>query len=201
MIDDDRRHAAHAARHLIEPAFENQNIAAAIAGGLRVGLEEGAIDFRGGKHTDLEGGVCVPFIARWPAKVPAGRVDDQSVISGADWLPSLCAITGISINVADFDGEDSSKALLGAVHVRTKPLFWKTNTEKSDPSMLSANWKLHGTHRRKGEVSLYDLATDPGEKTNLAEKQPDVLKRLTEQLTAWNATLPKTYEHGDDKEN
>ena len=158
-------------------------------------------NFRGGKLTDLEGGVCVPFIARWPAKVPAGRVDDQSVISGADWLPSLCAITGISINVADFDGEDSSRALLGGVHVRTKPLFWKTNTEKSDPSMLSENWKLHGTHRRNGEVSLYDLATDPGEKKNLAEKQPDVLKRLTEQLTAWTAALPKTYEHGDDKEN
>ncbi|WP_395749632.1 sulfatase [Prosthecobacter sp.] len=156
-------------------------------------------NFRGGKHTDLEGGVCVPFIARWPAKVPAGRVDDQSVISGADWLPSLCSITGISISAADFDGEDSSKALLGGVHVRTKPLFWKTSSERSDPTLLLENWKLHGSHRRNGEVTLYDLATDPGEKVNLAEKQPDVLKRLTEQLATWTATLPKTYEHGDDK--
>lgn len=156
-------------------------------------------NFRGGKHTDLEGGVCVPFIVRWPARVPAGRVDEQSVISGADWLPSLCAITGISVNASDFDGEDSSKALLGGVHVRTKPLYWKTNTEKSDPTLLVENWKLHGSHRRKGEVALYDLAADPGEKTNLAEKQPEVLKRLTEQLAAWTATLPKTYDHGDDK--
>lgn len=156
-------------------------------------------NFRGGKHTDLEGGVCVPFIARWPAKVPAGRVDDQSVISGADWLPSLCAITGIAINAADFDGEDSSKALLGGVHVRAKPLLWKTNTERSDPTLLVDNWKLHGSRRRNGDVTLYDLATDPGEKVNLAEKQPEVLKRLTEQLDAWTATLPKTYEHGDDK--
>ena len=156
-------------------------------------------NFRGGKHTDLEGGVCVPFIARWPAKVPAGRVDDQSVISGADWLPSLCAILSIPINAADFDGEDSSKALLGGVNVRTKPLFWKTNTERSDPTMLADHWKLHGSHRRNGEVTLYDLATDPGEKTNLADKQPEVLKRLTEQLSAWAATLPKTYDHGNDK--
>ena len=121
------------------------------------------------------------------------------MISGADWLPSLCAITGIAINTADFDGEDSSKALLGGVHVRTKPLFWKTNTERSDPTMLVENWKLHGSHRRNGEVTLYDLTTDPGEKTNLAEKQPEVLKRLREQLDTWTATLPKTYEHGDDK--
>ena len=156
-------------------------------------------NFRGGKHTDLEGGVCVPFIARWPAKVPAGRVDEQSVLSGADWLPSLCAIVGIKINVADFDGEDSSKALLGSVHVRTKPLFWKTNTERSDPTLLAGNWKLHGSHRRHGEVTLYDLATDPGETTNLAEKQPGSLKRLSDQLAAWTASLPRTYDHGDDK--
>ncbi|MBE2283319.1 MAG: sulfatase-like hydrolase/transferase [Prosthecobacter sp.] len=156
--------------------------------------------FRGGKHTDLEGGVCVPFIARWPAKVPAGRVDDQSVLSGADWLPSLCAITGIAINAADFDGEDSSKALLGGVHVRTKALFWKTNTERSDPSLLEGAWKLHGTQRRNSEVTLFNLADDPGEKNNLAEKEPEMLKKLTAQLNAWTATLPKTYEHGTSKE-
>jgi N-acetylgalactosamine-6-sulfatase len=156
--------------------------------------------FRGGKHTDLEGGVCVPFIVRWPAKVPAGRVDDQSVLSGADWLPSLCAITGIAINTADFDGEESSKALLGGVHVRTKALFWKTNADNSDPTLLSEHWKLHGTHHRKGEVSLYDLSKDPGEKNNLAEKEPRVLKKLTEQLNAWTATLPEHYDHGTSKE-
>jgi len=158
-------------------------------------------NFRGGKHTDLEGGVCVPFIARWPAKVPAGRVDEQSLISGADWLPSLCAIVGIPINAADFDGEDASKALLGGVQVRAKPLFWKTNAEKSDPTMLAENWKLHGSNRRNGEVTLYDLAADPGEATNLAEKQPQVLKKLTHQLAAWTATLPQTYEKGEDKED
>ncbi|GEP44033.1 sulfatase family protein [Brevifollis gellanilyticus] len=158
-------------------------------------------DFRGGKHTDLEGGVCVPFIMRWPAKVPVGRVDDQSVLSGADWLPSLCTITGISINAADFDGEDSSKAWLGGTHVRSKALFWKTNTDNGDPSMLMENWKLHGSNRRNGPVELYDLATDPGEQKNLAEKQPEVLQRLKDQLATWTASLPKHYEHGDGKED
>lgn len=156
--------------------------------------------FRGGKHTDLEGGVCVPFIARWPAKVPAGRVDDESVLSGADWLPSLCAITGITINAADFDGEDSSKALLGGVHVRAKPLFWKTNTENSDPSMLADRWKLHGSRRKKTPATLYNLTNDPGEQNDLSAKEPERLARLTAQLNAWTATLPKTYEHGTSKE-
>jgi arylsulfatase A-like enzyme len=158
-------------------------------------------DFRGGKHTDLEGGVRVPFIVSWPARVPAGRVDSESIISGADWLPSLCSIVGISVNVADFDGEDASKALLGGIHERGKPLFWKTNAEKSDPSMLDGKWKLHGSSRKKGEVTLHDLTIDPAEQMNLAEKHPEVLKRLTEQLQTWTATLPRTYEKGDAKED
>lgn len=157
--------------------------------------------FRGGKHTDLEGGVCVPFIARWPSKVPAGRVDDQSVISGADWLPSLCAITGIPIDAADFDGEDASKALLGGTHVRTKTLFWKTNTERSDPSLLAGTWKLHGSLRKKIPPTLFNLADDPGEQNDLATKEPERLKKLTAELEAWTATLPATYEHGEGKED
>lgn len=154
-------------------------------------------DFRGGKHTDLEGGVCVPFIARWPGVVPAGRVDEESLLSGADWLPSLCALLDISIESEDFDGEDSSKALLGDVHVRSKPLFWRTSSANADPTMLWENWKLHGSNRKKIETALYDLSTDPSESTNVAEANPSVLRRMTAQLDAWVATLPKSYDKGE----
>jgi len=158
-------------------------------------------DVRGGKHTDLEGGVRVPWIVRWPGKVPAGRVDTQSVLSGADWLPSLCGLTGISIKADDFDGEDSSKAWLGGTHTRSKPLFWKTNADNSAPAMRWENWKLRAPQRRRGEVELYDLASDPGEKINLAEKRPEIVKLLTDKIEAWRAGLPKHYEHGDAKED
>ena len=63
---------------------------------------------RGGKHTYWEGGVRVPWIVRWPGHVPAGRTDEQSVLSGVDWLPTLCSIAGVKISAADFDGEDTS---------------------------------------------------------------------------------------------
>ncbi len=46
--------------------------------------------FRGRKGSLLEGGVRVPFIARWPGTVPAGRVNDSTVLSGVDWLPTVC---------------------------------------------------------------------------------------------------------------
>ncbi len=157
--------------------------------------------FRGGKHTAFEGGVCVPFIVRWPGHAPAGRVDETSVISGADWLPTLCALTGATINAADFDGEDASKAFLGGFHERTKPLFWKTNTDKSDPAMRWQNWKLFGSHRPRGAVELYDVSKDPGERTNVAEQEPLIVQELSAKLKAWTDALPKTYEHGGSREN
>ena len=93
--------------------------------------------FRGGKHGMYEGGVRVPFIVRWPGRVPAGRTDEASVLSGVDWLPTLCALAGVKIAAGDFEGEDTSAAWLGrAPHVRTRPLLWRTSNANSDAVML-----------------------------------------------------------------
>lgn len=156
---------------------------------------------RGGKLDDYQGGVLVPFIVRWPGHVPAGRVDEKSVISGADWLPTICAIAGVPIDESEFDGEDASKAILGGVHERGGPLFWKTNTDRSDPAMLWRNWKFFGSSRPQGKLELYDLSSDPGERINLADQHPQLVLELSSKLKAWTDTLPKTYEHGDSKEN
>ena len=77
----------------------------------------------------------------------------------------------------------------------------KVNSEKADPAMRWQNWKLHGTHRARGEIELYDLTSDPGERYNLAPQKPDLMLELTTRLKAWADTLPKTYEHGDVKDN
>jgi N-acetylgalactosamine-6-sulfatase len=155
--------------------------------------------FRGGKHAQYEGGVRIPFIVRWPGHVPAGRVDERSVISGADWLPTLCALTGTTINAADFDGEDASAAWLGqGEHVRSKPLLWKTSAPQSAGAIREGQWKLHHPNSKRGELELFDIATDPAEQHNLAKEQPDVVKRLSATLAAWQATLPKEYDKTND---
>lgn len=156
---------------------------------------------RGGKHQQYEGGVRIPFILRWPGHTPAGRVDKDSVLSGMDWLPTLCSITGVEINAADFDGEDGSKAWLGGTHTRVRPLFWKTSAPNSDPALRVGDWKFHGSHRKKGEVELYDLASDPEERVNLADKHPDVVTRLSSTLAAWAHTLPAEYVKGEAKDD
>merc|ERR1712232_694393 len=50
---------------------------------------------QGGKHEQTEGGIRVPFIIRWPGKVPAGMIDYSSQLSGLDWLPTVCHLSGM----------------------------------------------------------------------------------------------------------
>ena len=153
---------------------------------------------RGGKHGQYEGGVRIPFIVCWPGHVPAARVDEKSVVSLADWLPTLCAITGTKINVADFDGEDASPAWLGKEFTRSKPLLWKTSAPQSPGTIRIDQWKVHHPNSKRGETELYDVLADPGENNNLAAQHPEIVKRLSASLEAWQATLPKSYDKSDD---
>ncbi len=170
------------------------------SGDIRLNLMGSAGPFRGGKHSQLEGGVRIPFIVRWPGQVKAGRVDATSVISGADWLPTLCALTGTKIDAADFDGEDASKAWRSGDFTRTRPLLWKTSSVKSPAAIRDGQWKLHFPNSKRGELALYDLATDPGETNNLVTKHPGIVQRLSAKIEAWQATLPEDYDKSDDKD-
>ena len=97
---------------------------------------------RGRKKSPSEGGLRIPYIVRWPGHVPAGRVDATSVISNADWLPTISAIVGAPLLSArtsaplDLDGVDVSSHWLGvrhAGHARCAPLFWTTqDKDKAD---------------------------------------------------------------------
>jgi arylsulfatase A-like enzyme len=157
-------------------------------------------ELRGGKHGMYEGGVRVPFVVRWPGHVPAGRVDEKSMISGIDWLPTICRIAGVLIDEVSFSGEDVSHAWFGArAHTRTKPLFWKTSAVGSDAGIRDGQWKLILPTRKRGETELYDLASDAAEHTNVAAQNPQIVERLSAKLHTWTATLPKEYVKSDDK--
>ena len=149
--------------------------------------------FRGGKHTQLEGGVRVPFIIRWPGHVTAGRVDTQSVGSFIDWLPTVCSIAGVKQLPTELDGEDISNAWLGKTHQRQKALYWKTSATSSSPSMRVGNWKLHMPRNNRDNIQLYNLVNDPGERQNVAHQHPEVISHLRKQLRQWVGELPTEY--------
>ncbi len=144
--------------------------------------------------------VCACLDRSLAGHVPANRVDEKSVISGADYLPTLCAISGVKIQATDFDGEDCSSAWLGkGEHVRTKPLYWKTSSTNSNAGIRDGQWKLiYPVRKNGGDLELYNIENDPGESQNLVSRYPDVVARLSAKVGAWVRTLPKEYIKTDD---
>ena len=156
---------------------------------------------KGYKSTLFEGGINVPFIARWPGKIPAGKLDKTSLISAVDLLPTFCEIAGAKLP-ADYqpDGISQVSVLKGnPATTRTKPLFWKMANawppKKSAPyhwvsyTIVDGPWKLL-TNRDGGHAELYNIATDALEENDLAKTSPEVVTDLTTKLEAWKTSLP-----------
>ncbi len=150
--------------------------------------------FRGSKHNQLEGGVRVPFIIRWPGKIKADHKDTESVTSFIDWLPTLASIAGVRNLPNDLDGENISDIWAGNSRDRKSPLFWKVSNVNGASSMRYEDWKLHmPRNRNSGSPELYDLTTDPTESKNLAESRPELLAKLIAMVNDWESELPKSY--------
>ena len=146
---------------------------------------------RGAKGSTWEGGLRVPGIVRWPGKVPAGRTND-AIISTLDVLPTFASLAGTPESVPDdriMDGVDQTELLLGASDVGNRTGFHYYDGEELQ-AVRDGDWKLRlpglknlrkwtefdaGTQ----EVELYNLASDLGEKKNVAADHPDIVKRLT----------------------
>lgn len=154
--------------------------------------------FRGRKRSLYEGGVRVPFLVRWPGKVPAGRVDDATIIGGIDFMPSLCAMAGVRMPEAYApDGEDLSRALLGGAFARARPLMWEWRfgitghviNRSPQLAIRDGEWKLL-LNPDRSRVELYAITRDPSETDNLAAQHPDVVERLSRRVLDWQRELP-----------
>jgi len=152
---------------------------------------------KGYKAALFEGGIGVPFIARWPGRIAAGKVDNASPISAVDLLPTFCEIAGIDLP-DDYapDGISQVAALTGKQNPkRQKPLFWKMKGRAGSPThwvsyaVADQQWKLVSDHDAS-RVELYDLVADPYEKTDLKGQHPEVAKALLQKIEGWKATLP-----------
>ena len=152
---------------------------------------------RGRKRSMYEGGVRTFGLLRWPGRVPAGRVDESSVIAGVDWLPTICRLAGVAVPASvQPDGEDVSDIWLGNSRPRRKPLHWewlfRVWGEDYHPPMLAVrdgDWKLLVNHDGSG-AELYHVPRDAAEQHNVAGEHPDVVQRLTAQAIAWQKSLP-----------
>ena len=138
----------------------------------RTGLE-----YRGKKGTLYEGGLRVPFIARWPGKIAGGGVTDHLGYF-PDVLPTLAEVAGAE-SPADVDGISLLPTLIGeAAAGRTQRqhdyLYWEINDWIA---IRQGKWRAVKP-ARSTTWELYDVDSDPGESKDLAASQPDVLARL-----------------------
>ena len=154
--------------------------------------------FFGRKWSLYEGGIRMPFIVRWPGNVPAGRVNDMTVMCGVDMMPTFCAIGGaLPPKDVTLDGEDMSRAFCGEAIIRSKPILWyyPNQPKPGKPEHVSptlaireGDWKLL-INPDGSDVHLYNVAEDEKERKNLAEQQTDVVTRLSGTVLDWYKTL------------
>jgi arylsulfatase A len=155
---------------------------------------------REGKGTAFEGGTRVPFVARWPGRIPKGGVVALPAMT-IDLLPTIARLASAPVPPDRvIDGRDIWPLLAanqGGARGLAAPhdalyFYWGTELH----AIRSGRWKLHLPHpyqsleraggdgapgayvRKEIELSLFDLEADPAEATNVAERHPDVVKQL-----------------------
>jgi len=141
--------------------------------------------FTGRKTELLEGGLRIPAVISWPARIPQGRTTDQVAIS-MDWLPTLLAAAGTAPDPASpSDGMNLLPALMQNAAPVPRKLFWryKANAQRAARDGAYKYLKI------LDNTFLFNVADDPMERANLKVRQRDIYDRLVAQWYDWNASM------------
>lgn len=151
---------------------------------------------RGRKRSLFEGGVRVPFLVRWPGKLPADSRNDTTVLTAVDLLPTLCAAAEVKLPESySSDGENLLAAFKGEPIQRSCPIFWEWRFGNQSPdywpnlAVRQGDWKLAMTYDAK-RVELHHLGNDRVEAADVAKENPEVVARLAKLAKDWKSTLP-----------
>ena len=145
------------------------------------------LPLRGRKGRTDEGGMRVPCVVRWPAKIPAGS-SSGAITSTLDLLPTAAALSGAKVSAdRTIDGKNILPILLGKTDKHPREAFFYYQMDQLQ-AVRSGEWKLFvpmeskkknwGKPEGKTELKLFNLIHDVHEDSNLADKNPEVVKRL-----------------------
>lgn len=138
---------------------------------------------RGAKGMVYEGGMRVPFLVSWPAKIKPGKYDLPVI--ALDFLPtSLAAADSSDLTPKNLDGVNLLPFLSG--EKTTAPhdtLFWRSGGPGGNNAIRRGSMKL--VRLGKAEPELYDLTTDIGESKNLAAEKPEMVNELVSAIAEW----------------
>src|SRR6201998_4150807 len=139
-----------------------------------------------GKKTDLlEGGLRIPMVIAWPARIAPGRTSDQVAIS-MDWLPTLLAAADTAPDPGyPPDGINLLPALTGNAGAVDRKLFWRYKGKWQHAARIGDYKYL----KILDNTFLFNVAEDPLERANLKEAQKDLYRGIGRGVQAWNATM------------
>jgi arylsulfatase A-like enzyme len=161
----------------------------------KIGDHKPAGPYRGGKYNVMEGGTRTPFITRWTGRIKPGESD--KMVCTIDLAASCAALTGVELPADGcLDSFNVLGALLGEKNaVGRDHLVQQDNGVGGNYGFRVGNWKLQRYDSKKtsntelrlvrrpiAPLLLYNLSTDPGERSNVIDDHPEVARRLTHQL-------------------
>lgn len=140
----------------------------------------------GGKMDLTEGGIRVPWIAHWPARIAPGRVTSQHCLS-MDWTATVLDAAGVAPDSEHpLEGVTLLGVLAGAGHEFERPMFWRMK-HRGQRAMRHGRWK----YLRVDEIDyLFDIESDDRERANLARREPQRLAEMAAAWSEWNVTMP-----------
>jgi arylsulfatase A-like enzyme len=147
--------------------------------------------FTGKKMELLEGGLRIPAIVSWPARIAAGRVSEQVTVN-MDWLPTLLAAAGVDADPGyPPDGMNLLPHLAQGAPIVERRLFWRYKALWQRAARIG-DWKYL---KILDNTFLFNVVADPLERANLRDRHRDIYDRLVDEWHRWNATmLPETAE-------
>jgi arylsulfatase A-like enzyme len=148
------------------------------------GLASGSNEPLRGKKGDVyEGGIRVPALANWPSHLAPGKF--ESPVHVVDWLPTLTALAGYqAVSDLRWDGENIWPALINQQKTPPRRLLYWAGPYYKTAALRDGDWKMVLTREGpKARTELFNLATDPYEKTNVAKQEANRLASMQESLT------------------
>jgi len=160
-------------------------------GGPTKELTSSNLPLRGGKGQIYEGGIRIPFLARWKGRIPAGKTYDHPVISLDIYSTAAALANASSPRGLQIDGVNLMPYLTGQKAESERPhdiLFWRVGGNRA---LRAGDWKLlknPGRERNKA-WQLYDLGKDISEETDLSGSMPEKLAELQSIWNKWDTEM------------
>lgn len=150
---------------------------------------------KGRKRSLHEGGVRVPGLLVWPGMIKEARVVSMPC-STSDYFPTVLDALGYQLPESEsrpYDGVSLLPMIKGQMDERPRPIAFESQKQIS---LIDNRYKLYGGENEK-TLELYDLITDQGEETNIADQHPEIVERMQQALKQWRQSCLDS-SHGAD---